>query len=144
MDQSSIERRADARFPPLVFGASQATLRPGCIVALIDLSAGGALVQAGRPLRPGARVHLQMAAGDRTLALGARILRCAVWALDPDEGATYRGALQFEQRCESLWECETPDGCALPQSSNPRPRHSGNAIPPRPGGRAVSEQWTAK
>ena len=83
------------------------TLRPGCPVVLVDLSTGGALVQGDRPLRPGARVHLQLVTEVRTFVLAARVLRCAVWSLDPHDGVIYRGALKFEERCE-LFTCHPP------------------------------------
>jgi len=108
VDQPLTERRVDARFPPARRGEPRATLRPGCPVRLVDLSAGGALLEASRPLRPGARVHLQIVTAARTFALAARVLRCAVWSLDPYEGVTYRGALAFEERCELFWEAEAP------------------------------------
>lgn len=101
MDQPVTDRRVDARFPADT-GPARATLRPGCLVVVIDWSAGGALVEAAKPLRPGSRVHLQVVLERRTLALAAHVLRCAVWALDPAEGVTYRGALKFEDRCELL------------------------------------------
>lgn len=108
MDQSLIDRRVEARFPPPPQEAARATLRPGCIVALVNLSAGGALLQGGRPFRPGARVHLQLVTSARTLVLAAHVLRCNVWALDEVDGATYRGALRFEQRCALFWESLAP------------------------------------
>jgi hypothetical protein len=74
-------------------------------VALVDLSASGALVQGDRPLRPGGRVHIQVTTARQTFSLAALVLRCAVWAVDPERGVTYRGALAFDQRCEGLWEC---------------------------------------
>lgn len=103
MDQPVVDRRVDARFPADRVIA-RATLRPGCVVVVIDWSAGGALVQAARPLRPGSRVHLQIVVERRTLGLAAQVLRCAVWSLDPNDGVTYRGALKFEDRCEAFWE----------------------------------------
>lgn len=103
------DRRTDARFGTDVLGSARATLRPGCLVRIVDLSAGGALVEAGRPLRPGAYVHLQFDRGARRFTLGAQVLRCAVSALDSDAGVMYRGALKFDRRCETLWE---PDATA--------------------------------
>jgi hypothetical protein len=120
VDQPLIDRRSDARFPPPRVGATRATLRPGCIVILVDLSAGGVLVQALRPLRPGARVHLQLVADTRTLALSAQVLRCAVWSLDPVDGVIYRGALKFEHRCEWLWEADARQGDTVSSPSAPR------------------------
>lgn len=113
MDQPLADRRSDARFPP-GRGATRATLRPGCPVLVVDLSASGALVQAGRPLRPGARVYLQLVTEVRTFVLTARVLRCAVWSLDPHDGVIYRGALKFEERCELFWEAEAPADSAIP------------------------------
>jgi hypothetical protein len=103
-----MDRRSDARFPPPRYDATRATVRPGCPVLLVDVSAGGALIEASRPLRPGARVHLQLVTRARTFALAACVLRCAVWSLDPFEGVTYRGALKFEDRFELFWDAEVP------------------------------------
>jgi PilZ domain len=94
------DRRADPRYGWSSEDITQATLRPGCVVQVVDLSAGGALVQAGRPLRPGARLHFHLVVRRQTFRLIARVLRCAVWALDSRHGVTYRGALQFEERFE--------------------------------------------
>lgn len=104
MGESLIDRRTEPRLPLLRAVPARATLRPGCSVALVDLSASGVLVQAARPLRPGARVHLQLVTSARTFTLAAFVIRCAVWALDDEAGATYRGALRFEHRCEVLTE----------------------------------------
>lgn len=107
MDCTLIEdRRLDARFGPEVLGRPRATVRPGCSVVLVDLSAGGALVEAARPLRPGARVHVQFHRGARRFTIAAHVLRCAVWAIAIDTGVLYRAALQFEHRCDMLWEPE--------------------------------------
>lgn len=100
------DRRVDARFGAEVLGSPRATVRPGCTVTIIDLSAGGALVQAGRPLRPGARVHVHFHRGSRRLTLAAHVQRCVVWALDADHGVMYRAALQFEHRCHAIWDSE--------------------------------------
>jgi hypothetical protein len=110
------DRRCEPRYGWSPEDISQATLRPGCVVRVVDLSAGGALVQANRPLRPGARLHFQLVLRQRTFGLIARVLRCDVSALDSPEGITYRGALQFEERCE-LWEAAmlTGSGGSLEQ-----------------------------
>jgi len=86
---------------------------------VVDVSAGGALVQAERPLRPGARVHVQIVTKLRVFALIARVLRCEVWMLDSSQGVTYRGALQFEERCDLPWEAETRIGSLLPATGTP-------------------------
>ena len=104
MGQLVSERRGDPRHGWPSDDVSQATLRPGCVVHVVDLSAGGALVQATRPLRPGARLHFHLVLRDRSFGLVAHVLRCAVWTLDARDGITYRGALQFEKRCELFRE----------------------------------------
>jgi hypothetical protein len=103
MDPKVADRRADARFDPPAVPDLQATVRPGCAVVLVDVSARGALVQAPRPLRPGSKVHLQVTAGSQRLAIPGHVVRCAVWSLHPLDGVFYRGALQFDERVEWRW-----------------------------------------
>jgi hypothetical protein len=114
MAQPLIDRRADARFGQPVIAGTQAILRPGYAVSLVDLSSGGALIQGPRPLRPGARVHLQLLTGTRRLGIAAHVLRCSVASLDSRQGVQYRGALKFERRCDALWEASTLDGYLVP------------------------------
>ena len=129
MDQPLMDRRLDICFAVPRTSVMWATLRPGCAVRVVNLSAGGALVQADQPLRPGARVHFQLVTTVRAFALVACVLRCAVFTLDPHDGATYRGALQFEDRCESFWEPETQPGSAMPSLARQDSSVGGNAIP---------------
>lgn len=110
MDRALAERRRDARFGQPVIGHLTATLRPGNVVSLVDLGAGGALVHSARPLRPGSRVSLQLASTTETRRIAAFVLRCAVAALDGTLGVTYGGALKFESRCEVPWEARTRQG----------------------------------
>jgi hypothetical protein len=129
VDQPVTDRRIDTRFPWAKAGITRATLRPGCAVRVVNVSAGGALVQGGRPLRPGARVHVQLVTSFRVFALVARVLRCAVWMLDSHDGATYRGALQFEERCDLLWEPATHSGSGVPVASSCETREPGMGYP---------------
>ena len=106
MDASLIERRGAHRVSGETMAIVQATLRPGCPVRVIDISSAGVQVESARPLRPGTRVHVRLASDHRSLVLFAQIIRCHVWALDPDTGVKYRGALEFDERCTqlaSLW-----------------------------------------
>lgn len=113
MGQPVKDRRGDRRYIWSPADITHATLRPGCVVDVVDLSAGGALVQAVRPIRPGARLHFHLALRRQAFGLIARVLRCAVWTLDSRHGVTYRGALQFEERFD-LEEIATLAGSIVP------------------------------
>ncbi|HVL66779.1 MAG TPA: PilZ domain-containing protein [Vicinamibacterales bacterium] len=122
-----MDRRTDARFLPPP--AARATLRPGCLVVLVDVSAGGALVEADRPLRPGARVHLQVATSARRYSIAAHVVRCMVWSLDPVDGVRYRGALRFEHRIDWCWAESTRPGNDVPEHGGPAGRGGGQHLP---------------
>jgi hypothetical protein len=107
------ERRSEPRLPAARLRIDQATLRPGCPVDVVDLSATGAQVQGSRPLRPGSRVHVRLAAKTRTLAVAAHVVRCVVWSLHPEDGVTYRAALRFEEHCRAFWEEQRRIGYSL-------------------------------
>ena len=103
MDDELIERRGEPRLPADVLGMPQATLRPGCPVDVVDLSSQGIQVQGMRPLRPDSRVLARVVVGDQSVTIRAVVLRCSVWAVDP-EAVTYRAGLQFEELCRPIWE----------------------------------------
>jgi hypothetical protein len=131
MDRPVVDRRLDMRLGQPAIAGTQAILRPGYAVSLIDLSAGGALIQGTRPLRPGARVHLQLVSGGRRLALGAYVLRCAVVSLDSNKGVQYRGALKFDRRCDELWEANAREGYLFPGEARAFSQPAGQGIPGR-------------
>jgi len=105
------ERRREARVT--AFGV-RARVRPGHTLAVVDLSAGGALVEASCQLRPGARIEVHLENDDRRETLGARVTRCAVATIDWHTGIKYRAALCFVERCEWLRETATLDGYRMP------------------------------
>ena len=131
MDHQVRERRENARFalPPRV--EIRATMRPGCIVVLVDVSASGALVQAARPLRPGARVHLVVVTASRRISTVATVLRCAVWSLVGSDGVIYRGAMRFDQAVEWAWAQPARRGHRLPEHAVPEGLPGGQRIPAR-------------
>ena len=133
MDQPVTERRRDTRFRQPAIAETQAILRPGYAVSLIDLSSGGALIQGPRPLRPGARVHLQLMIGTRRLGIAAHVLRCFVASLDPRHGVQYQGAIKFDHRCDTLWEAGTPPGYRLPGVDRTTAIVEGQVLPEREG-----------
>ena len=74
-------------------------LRAGGEVALIDLSAGGALIDAPVPLRPGALLSLEIIGRGLEAVIPLHVVRSQISALMP-EGARYRGALSFARPIE--------------------------------------------
>ena len=93
------ERRASRRHALGGDGAwlSSARLRHGLDVTVLNVSAGGALVEADARLLPGSTVELHVSAPGWQWSGPARVLRCHVSALVADNGVRYRAALGFER-----------------------------------------------
>lgn len=140
MDPEIVDRRLDARFELPPRAEARATLRPGCVITLVDVSAGGALVEAPRPLRPGAKVHLQILTTSRRFAIAAHVLRCAVWALDPLAGVTYRGAVKFEHHVEWCWADPTRRVQPMPEHERPIAGHGGKRLPQNRAAHALASR----
>ena len=113
-------------------GALSARVRPGYRLVVIDLSAGGALVEAQRPLRPGSRVEVHLESDARRAMVAAKVLRCSVAAIDAESGVTYRAALAFSEMCDWIREAATPPGHDVPATttaSSPANESTGDLIP---------------
>jgi hypothetical protein len=109
------DRASDRRAEERVDGSGlSARVRPGHRLIVIDLSCSGALVEARRPLRPGAYVDLHLESAARRGMVAARVTRCAVAAIDAETGVTYRAALSFNESCDWVREALTPEGYGLP------------------------------
>ena len=90
------ERRAEPRWTPVDLAwRTEAVLRPGQAVLLVNVSRHGALVESRVRLRPGAVTELHATAGQDRMAIRGRLDRCFVAALEP---LRYRGVLVFEHR----------------------------------------------
>jgi hypothetical protein len=86
-------------------------IRPGRDVAIVDVGAGGALIEAPTRLLPGTDVVLQFCSPTGGKAIRGRVLRCEVSSLDSARGILYRGALRFDEHC--VWldgDGETHEG----------------------------------
>lgn len=106
-----LERRREER----VAGTGlRARVRPGYRLIIIDVSCAGALVEARRPLRPGSYVDLHLESEARAAMVAARVVRCAVAAIDSESGVTYRAALRFNESCDWVREALTPEGYGIP------------------------------
>ena len=77
-------------------GIVLARVRPGRDVALVDVSAGGALVESAHRLLPGSLVELYLASVGRCASIRGRVLRCAVARLKAT-GVWYHGAIGFDR-----------------------------------------------
>jgi hypothetical protein len=87
------ERRASSRVPALTMaGMERARLRPGRTAHVVDLSAGGALIETDWRLLPGMRVEMQLGEPAVLFRVAGRVLRCHVALLDRE-----RCALMFDE-----------------------------------------------
>jgi hypothetical protein len=89
-------------------GIRGARVRPGYDVAIVDVSARGALVETTRRLLPGALIDLQLEFGDGVKIVRGRVLRSAVSAVQPG-ALLYRAAVLFDRVLPCL-----SDGNELP------------------------------
>ena len=101
-----------------------ARVRPGYDVAVLDVSAGGALVESGHRLLPGSAVDLHLARPEDRVAVRGRVLRCFVARLRAT-GIWYHGAIGFDRYLP--WYAEDdPAGYGIP-GAELRPRRAGRA-----------------
>ena len=95
-------------------GIVSARVRPGHPASVLDVSAGGALIETEHRLRPGAPVELQMETSSQRASMKGRVLRCAVCGLQASS-IRYRGAIGFDQQLS--WFAEGgPGEYRLPKS----------------------------
>src|SRR5439155_6654746 len=96
-DSSSAPVASDRRAHPRISGdlllVQQARLKFGPSVAIVDLSAGGALLETAIPLRPGGASALELLAGERAAIVPFRVTRSYVVGLQGP--VLYRGACAF-------------------------------------------------
>lgn len=98
MTTGRVERRRHPRRPAAELGWLRATrLRPGLEAVLMDLSSGGALVETTTRLRPGMKTVLHLKLPDGELQAPGGVVRAWVWAILPNRGLLYRGAVRFDR-----------------------------------------------
>jgi len=78
-------------------GIFSVRIKPGRVVVLVDVSAGGTLVEGQQQLRPGAAVDVQMCDVMKEVVVRGRVLRSAVFRLQATD-IWYRTAIQFDRR----------------------------------------------
>jgi hypothetical protein len=87
-------RRADRSGPDRAGWRTDAVLRPGLLVRVVNIGPYGVLVECPNRLRPGGTAELQLvsAANDRRQIVAGRIERCHVVRLQP---LRFCGAIAF-------------------------------------------------
>lgn len=114
MTGAATERRAWQRYQALECGWLRAfRLYPGRDAHLLNLSRGGALVEAHERFSPGCWLQMKITTEWELLWARAQVIRCEVTRLSAHRGATYRTALGFE-RILTLRPLATEDGYSVP------------------------------
>ena len=93
-------------------GIVSACVRPGHRARLVDVSAGGALIETNHRLLPGTSVELQVATGTDRASIHGQVLRCVVVRVRPT-WVCYRGAIAFDRHL--LWFVDGRRERATPQ-----------------------------
>jgi len=88
-------------------------IRPGHLARIVDVSAGGALIETMYRLLPGASVEIQVQTDTRDTRIRGEVLRSAVVKIHHDS-VCYRGAIRFDRHLpwyvdESDAHSGTPD-----------------------------------
>jgi hypothetical protein len=94
-------------------------VRPGHVANIVDVSAGGALIETHHRLLPGHVVELHVERLNDHARVRGRVLRCAVEKVRP-ASVCYRGAIAFERQLSWLVEpVESPVRRGDPRSALP-------------------------
>jgi PilZ domain-containing protein len=89
-------------------GVVSMQVRPGNRAMLINISAGGALIETAHRLLPGASVDLLLERSHYRASVRGRVLRCAVVRVHP-ASMCYRGAIRFDRSLPWFVEQERID-----------------------------------
>jgi PilZ domain-containing protein len=110
MTHIDYERRAGARrYCGGRRGRPQVRIRPGHEVTLIDVSAGGALVETSRRLLPNAFAEVYVEHASHRASVRGRVLRCTIVGITP-AAVRYRAAIQFDAYLPWFVEDDQPFG----------------------------------
>ena len=114
------ERRAAPRKHTVEeHGIKAARVRAGRDAAVLNVSAGGVLIETLHRLLPGTTIELQLSIGEDRAEVRGRVLRSAVSCLRHGR-VSYRGAIAFERALVSIG---TVDGYAVPTRPAADRRH---------------------
>jgi hypothetical protein len=82
-------------------------VRPGHRAKLIDVSAGGALIETTHRLLPGTSIELHVETRSHRTNVRGRVLRCAIVFVRPS-WVCYRGAIGFDRHLPWLLDDSEP------------------------------------
>jgi len=108
------ERRSTRRFGRVEEHRIVTTrIRPGHLAVMVDVGAGGALIETTHRLLPGTSVELHVESDTRHIRMRGEVLRSAVVKVRPD-AVSYRGAIRFDRHLpwfvdESAGQASSPD-----------------------------------
>ena len=91
-DRRLTRRHADSD----AHGIVSTRVRPGHRAKLIDVSAGGALIETTHRLLPGTSIELHVETRSHRTNVRGRVLRCAIVLVRPS-WVCYRGAIGFDR-----------------------------------------------
>ena len=119
--ERSDRRRARRRQTIHDHGIVSARVRPGRQALLLDVSAGGALVETTCRLLPGSPIELHVATHERRASVRGCVLRCEVVGVRAS-GMCYRSAIGFDRLLSWFVDGEA-DGYGVPgaESRSARP-----------------------
>ena len=130
MTDSSLNRRRTRRRSGVEdHGIVAARVRPGHDVSVVDVSAGGTLIESAHRLLPGTSVELQLETANHRLGVRGRVLRCAVVSLR-SSAVCYRGAVVFDRYLPWFVD-EDSTGYSVPSAEH-RAGRSARAAPTPP------------
>ena len=97
MTQGMSDRRLTRRHADSdAHGIVSTRVRPGHRAKLIDVSAGGALIETTHRLLPGTSIELHVETRSHRTNVRGRVLRCAIVLVRPG-WVCYRGAIGFDR-----------------------------------------------
>jgi hypothetical protein len=118
MNDRSSERRGAPRFDAVEdHGIVSASVRPGHRARLIDVSAGGALIETNHRLMPGKSMELQVEKEADRASVCGRVVRCVVVRLHPT-WVCYRAAIAFDKQLAWLVGKRAPAASPQRATSN--------------------------
>ena len=128
MTQDIVDRRLSPRRQSVEeHGIVSVRVRPGLVASIVDVSAGGALVETHQRLLPGSSVEICFERDKRPAAVRGRVLRCAVARLGPSS-VCYRGAVRFDRHLPWFVD-DSARGHSVPSAKVGSPGVVGQEIP---------------